>query len=123
MPFEGYNEEEHGSPDLDKLDLSKVCRRIVADKPRVTRFAIQWAGDASKSGSEAEDNDDNEAMDEEEDMGTMDVNCNTDPTMNTTRSMFTSPTREDSTSLSFSQNVVSPDVTGGQCLQDVVMSM
>ena len=41
-PFEGYDEELHGPPS-SPLDLSKVFRTIVADKPRVTVFPVSWA--------------------------------------------------------------------------------
>lgn len=44
-PFEGYNKELHGEVEIESpIDLSKVFRRIVAEKPRVTRFPIQWSG-------------------------------------------------------------------------------
>jgi len=42
VPFEGYSEEEHGPPP-QPLDLSKVVRTILAEKPRVTRFPINWS--------------------------------------------------------------------------------
>lgn len=40
-PFEGYDETLHGSPP-SPIDLAKVCRTILADKPRVTMFPISW---------------------------------------------------------------------------------
>lgn len=45
-PFEGYDPMEHGEivPE-SPIDLAKVTRTIVADKPRVTRFPIQWDGE------------------------------------------------------------------------------
>jgi len=51
-PFEGYNVMEHGEivPE-SPIDLSKVFRTIVADKPRVTRFPIQWSGCLVVSGN------------------------------------------------------------------------
>lgn len=46
MPFQGYNPMEHGEIDIvHPIDLDKVVRTIVADKPRVTRFPIQWDGE------------------------------------------------------------------------------
>ena len=116
MPFEGYNVEEHGLPDMQNLDLSKVCRRIVSDKPRVTRFAIQWAGGESKtSGSEVED------MKGDVQMEGDDENENSDNPMmennNGLQTMFSSPTRNEMKSI---QNIVSPD---SSCLQDVAMNM
>jgi len=44
--FEGYDPMEHGEiiPE-SPIDLAKVTRTIVADKPRVTRFPIQWDGE------------------------------------------------------------------------------
>jgi len=44
VPFEGYDEEIHGVPPILSLDYSKVVRTILADKPRVTRFPINWSG-------------------------------------------------------------------------------
>jgi histone chaperone ASF1 len=53
-PFEGYDKEQHGEVELESpIDLSKVYRTIVADKPRVTRFPIQWSGPISNSGVDA----------------------------------------------------------------------
>lgn len=113
MPFEGYNEEEHGPPPtaMENLDLSKVCRRIVADKPRVTRFAIKWAGESSKSGSEANETED-ELMEGEDDENNYNGMENE---FADSQTMFLSPTRDDITS---PQNVVSPDAT---CIKDVFM--
>jgi hypothetical protein len=40
------------------VDMSKVQRQILADKPRVTRFPIQWGGETSAADGAAatEDN-------------------------------------------------------------------
>lgn len=107
-PFEGYNEEEHGPPDFQNLDLSKVYRQIVADKPRVTRFPIKWGGEgANSSSSEMEEDNENEQMMEDDDNMERNENSNT----------FFSPSKRDADVL---QNVVSPDAS---CLKDVVMGM
>ena len=43
IPYDGYSEDIHGPPQ-QPLDLTKICRTILADKPRVTRFPINWSG-------------------------------------------------------------------------------
>ena len=115
MPFEGYNEEEHGPPPtgVENLDLSKVRRRIVSDKPRVTRFAINWAGEGSKSGSEVE----NMEQDDVQMMEGNDDNHDMKRSNENAQTMFSSPTRND---VSCPQNVVSPDAS---ISRDVLMSM
>lgn len=68
VPFEGYDPEQHGEIDMSKVDLSKVGRSIVADKPRVTRFPIQWSGDVATNASSAQEQQvtGNEAVDEDD---------------------------------------------------------
>ncbi len=104
-PFDGYNEEEHGAPDVENLDLSKVCRQIMSDKPRVTRFPINWQGGAITPPVSENDKMTDEIMDEDEVME------------NSNQNIFSSPARNESVC---PQNVVSPDTS---CLKDVVMSM
>jgi histone chaperone ASF1 len=53
IPFEGYDPAIDGIEGYP-LDLSKVVRTIVADKPRVTRFPIQWEGDSEFLTSDCE---------------------------------------------------------------------
>ena len=97
-PFEGYNEEEHGVPDLQTLDLSKVCRQIVSDKPRVTRFAINWAGDIKLNTEMEEDRKEEEEMEVDENVAS-------------NQSIFSTPSKLETTS---SQNIVSPDTFHNQ---------
>lgn len=118
-PFEGYNEEEHGAPDLEKLDLTKVYRQIVADKPRVTRFPIQWAGDLKVASSSAMDGgqDENNTKDDttmnmDQDEGDMMENQGENDA-----AVYSTPSK--ATNASSRQNIVSPDAY----LKDVVMSM
>lgn len=52
IPFDGYDVEVHGEVQMQSpIDVSKVHRQIVAEKPRVTRFPIQWSGPIEKSES------------------------------------------------------------------------
>ena len=44
--LEGYNPED-GPPPLP-LDLTKVTRQILADKPRITKFPIPWGDENEK---------------------------------------------------------------------------
>ena len=125
VPFEGYDPEQHGEIDMSKVDLSKVGRSIVADKPRVTRFPIQWSGDFATNaasaqeqvaGNEVVDEDDiiddsNEAEDieEEEEDNDDDMSVGLDETMdegyaNQPESKFTSPNLASRYAL-----IVSPD--------------
>lgn len=53
IPFEGYDPAIHG--DDYPIDVSKVVRTIVADKPRVTRFPIQWEGSTELLNSDCHD--------------------------------------------------------------------
>lgn len=108
-PFEGYNEEEHGVPDLENLDLTKVVRQIVADKPRVTRFPIKWGSDVSSSSEVEEDNhvdNDDQMMEEVEGDENKDSG-----------NAFLSPFKSENDS---SSNIVSPDAS---CFNDVIMGM
>lgn len=50
IPFEGYDPAVHGED--YPVDISKVTRTIVADKPRVTRFPIQWDGELESPNSD-----------------------------------------------------------------------
>ena len=55
VSMDEYMDDDHELElDLDNLDLTKVVRTIVADKPRVTRFPIQWSGEIQKSEVEQE---------------------------------------------------------------------
>ena len=55
VSMDEYMDDDHELElDLDHLDLTKVVRTIVADKPRVTRFPIQWSGEIQKSEVEQE---------------------------------------------------------------------
>lgn len=48
LPFEGYKEETHGPPpEIESMDSRHIIRRILADKPRITRFPIHWPGTES----------------------------------------------------------------------------
>ena len=110
-PFEGYNVEEHGSPDLQNLDLTKVYRNIVADKPRVTRFPIKWSGIENSSSSEMEVEDDEEEeqcqnkMDMEEGENNANLQSHVAGNMHNPDA-FLSPTKPE---IQSSQNIVSPD--------------
>lgn len=46
LPFEGYKEDIHGPPPIETETIANhhILRRIVADKPRITRFPIHWSG-------------------------------------------------------------------------------
>ena len=55
VSMDEYMDDDHELElDLDTLDLTQVVRTIVADKPRVTRFPIQWSGEIQKSEVEQE---------------------------------------------------------------------
>lgn len=112
-PFEGYNVEEHGEPDLHNLDLTKVIRQIVADKPRVTRFPIKWGGEGSNSSSEMEEEKDDHLMQEDDD----DEEERVVEGRGQKGGFFMSPLR---TQMESSQNIVSPDAS---CQTDAVMGM
>ena len=47
-------DEEVGPP--KQLDMTKVQRQILADKPRVTKFAIPWTDDAAAAAAAAAEN-------------------------------------------------------------------
>ena len=120
-PFEGYNEEEHGSPDIEKLDLTKVYRQIVADKPRVTRFPIQWAGDSKVASPSAMEEDEDENNANDNDM-VMNMDQDKSDTMgnrgqNNSGNVYSTPSKAKSTASP--QNIVSPDAY----LKDVAMGM
>jgi Histone chaperone involved in gene silencing len=69
-------DEETGPP--KPLDLTKIVRTILADKPRVTKFQIRW-GDACDSNAEVDDTDaDDGAMKEQgkEEFTTAETNGN-----------------------------------------------
>ena len=104
-PFDGYNEEEHGPPDVENLNLDKVYRQIMSDKPRVTRFPIKWEGATTTRPESQNENMIENAMEEDEITG------------NNNQDLFSSPAKIEA---AYSQNVVSPDRS---CLKDVVMSM
>eukprot|EP00557_Chaetoceros_sp_GSL56_P014695 CAMPEP_0176477908 /NCGR_PEP_ID=MMETSP0200_2-20121128/895_1 /TAXON_ID=947934 /ORGANISM="Chaetoceros sp., Strain GSL56" /LENGTH=218 /DNA_ID=CAMNT_0017873793 /DNA_START=278 /DNA_END=931 /DNA_ORIENTATION=+ len=97
FPFEGYDPAIHGED--YPIDLSKVVRTIVADKPRVTRFPIQWDGDSAILNSDCEmqpDSDVHNYKDENIDMDTISNDAST----------LSSP---DKCHLVQNSNVVSPD--------------
>jgi hypothetical protein len=98
------------------LDLSKVCRRIVADKPRVTRFPINWAGDVkgSSESQTGEMRDDEEDVAMEEDEGTTEGASGSERPVQA----FSSPLKPESSTCF--QNVVSPEKT---CINDAIMGM
>ena len=41
----GHDDPEQPVPSWPQLDMSKVQRQILADKPRVTKFPIQWGAE------------------------------------------------------------------------------
>jgi len=116
-PFEGYNPEEHGEPDLQNLDLTKVWRTLFADKPRVTRFPIQWTSEVKTESSEMGENKNKE----EEDCMTS-TNDNNENNISMTDALtdmeqFKSPKRSGALR---EQHFVSPDGPGPT---DMIMSM
>ena len=57
LPFEGYNEETHGPPPvMEYIDSRHIVRRILADKPRITRFPIHWTGTESSTNLSMDEN-------------------------------------------------------------------
>ena len=108
IPFQGYNPMEHGEIDAQSpIDLNKVTRTIVADKPRVTRFPIQWDGEPlvgqdlslEQSNREKESSDGN--MDVSMEMQMQDEECYTNGVPS-----LSSPVK---TRHVLNSNVVSPD--------------
>ena len=47
--YTGEYDEEVGPPKGKNLDLRMVQRQILADKPRVTKFPINWGNDAEQT--------------------------------------------------------------------------
>ena len=47
--YTGEYDEEVGPPKGKNLDLQLVQRQILADKPRVTKFPINWGNDAEQT--------------------------------------------------------------------------
>ena len=61
---EGQQQEEEGDNDTNKpplvfgphMDVSKIQRQILADKPRVTKFPIPWGTNTNANTNESADN-------------------------------------------------------------------
>ena len=54
-----YVNNEYGDPELrenppDQIDFEKLSRNILASNPRVTRFKIDWGGNSTANGDNAE---------------------------------------------------------------------
>jgi len=55
---------EEASGQERKIDIAKVQRNILADKPRVTRYQIPWDGEEEKYARDGEEEKYASAMDE-----------------------------------------------------------
>ena len=67
MVIGSNDQDQEGEIEIPSpMDLSQVWRTIVADKPRVTRFPIQWSDDIEENGTVAENqNDENHEIEGE----------------------------------------------------------
>ena len=66
-----YDNDEMNLNPPEKVDKNHLIRSLLADKPRITRFDIDWDNDSRNKNSEKERNNNENFMFED---GKMDVN-------------------------------------------------
>ncbi len=109
-PFEGYNEEIHGPPPTDTctIDNQHILRRILADKPRITRFPIHWSGNTMMMDDPSKDTSTPHHLDHPMNTETM----NMDSIQDKSSHVMTSPFRSSSIDTFMIQSyAVTPDMS------------